>query len=568
MRALSVLLGLLCGACVLVPAAERRPALLLHGGAIRLAAEGPVVQALLVVDGRVVAGGTQVEMEARALALQAEAAPLDLARLDLAGATAVPGLIDAHGHLEGLGEALESVDLVGCTSLDELIARVAARAAEQPPGTWVLGRGWDQTLFPDRQFPAHGPLSARVPGHPVFLERVDGHAALVNARALELAGLRAGALPSVEGGRIVTDASGAPTGVLVDAATTLVFARIPAPDAATRERRVLRAQEALLAHGLVGMHDMGTAPATLEVLRRLARDGRLKLRVASYLWANEGLAPFGTLEIERAPEARLRVLGAKLMIDGALGSRGAALLAPYADEPDQRGLLQMGADAYAARLAEILEAGLQPATHAIGDEGNRLVLDAYAAALGADPVARAWFRPRLEHAQVVAPEDWARFDALGVIPSMQPTHATSDMRWAEARLGPQRIAGAYAWQRLPGPHAPLACGSDFPVESPSPLLGLYAARTRQDARGEPPGGWLPDQRLSGAEALAGFTSGAAHAAHEERLRGRLLPGYAADLSVLSVDPVTCEPRALLDARVLATIVDGELVHSTLVPLSD
>ncbi|HEX6885386.1 MAG TPA: amidohydrolase [Planctomycetota bacterium] len=563
MRALSVLLGLLCAACVSAAVPERRPALLLHGGAIRLAAEGPVVEALLVVDGRVVAGGTGPEMEARARALQAEPAQLALARLDLAGATAVPGLIDAHGHLEGLGEALESVDLVGCTSLDELCARVAERAAEQPRGTWVLGRGWDQTLFPGREFPAHPSLSARVPDHPVFLERVDGHAAFVNARALELAGLRSGALPSVEGGRIVTDAAGAPTGVLVDAATTLVSARIPAADAATRERRVLRAQEALLAHGLVGMHDMGTSAATLEVLRRLARDGRLKLRVASYLWANEGLASFGALALERAPEARLRVLGAKLMIDGALGSRGAALLAPYADEPDERGLLQMSADDYAARLAEALTAGLQPATHAIGDEGNRLVLQAYAEAFGGDPVARAWFRPRLEHAQVVAPEDWAQFDALGVIPSMQPTHATSDMRWAEARLGPKRLAGAYAWRRLPGPHAPLACGSDFPVESPSPLLGLYAARTRQDARGEPPGGWLPDQRLSGAEALAGFTSGAAHAAHEEERRGKLLPGFAADLTVLSVDPVTCEPRALLGARVLATIVDGELVHSAL-----
>jgi hypothetical protein len=555
-RSLAPLVALLAPACLASTAPERaRCATLLHGGAIYLAAEGPVVEALLLVGGDVEAAGTLREVEARAAQLDSE-----LARLDLRGGTAVPGLVDAHGHLEGLGEALENVDLVGCASLEELIERVAARAAERPSGTWVLGRGWDQTLFPGQDFPTHGALSARVPEHPVFLERVDGHAAFVNARALELAGLAAGALPRVEGGRIVTDGAGVPTGVLIDAATALVFARIPEPDAATRARRILLAQEALLAHGLVGVHDMGTVPATLAVLRSLVRAGALKLRVTSYLWANEGLAPFGALAPERDPRAKLRVVGAKLMIDGALGSRGAALLAPYRDAPAETGLLQMSAEAFAARLAEVVGAGLQPATHAIGDAGNRLVLDAYERRFGDDPRAQAWFRPRLEHAQVVAPADWPRFELLGVVPSMQPTHATSDMRWAETRLGSERIAGAYAWQRLPGPRAPLAAGSDFPVESPSPLLGLFAARTRQDARGQPPGGWLPDQCLSGPQALAGFTSGAAFAAHEETRRGKLLPGYAADLTVLSVDPVTCEPAALITARVLATIVDGEILY--------
>jgi predicted amidohydrolase YtcJ len=567
-RALPLVIALGLSACL----SSRPPWLgedyvLVSGGTIYPAPEAAPVEALLIEDGRVKALGTLAEVQAEADEIVARAAgfryPLEIERIDLAGGTAVPGLVDAHGHLEGLGEALENVDLVGCASIEELIERVAARAAQQPIGTWVLGRGWDQTLWPGVEFPLHDALSARVPDHPVYLERVDGHAAFVNALALERAGLLApdAAAQAPAGGRIVLDAAGRPSGVLVDAATALVASRIPPPDAAARERRVLAAQTALLAAGLTGMHDMGTAPETLAVLRALERDGRLKLRVASYVWANEGLAGFGRLSPERDLDAKLRVVGAKLMLDGALGSRGAALLAPYADAPDEQGLMQLTPEVFAQRLEEVVRAGLQPATHAIGDRANRVALDAYAHALGGRSGAR--LRPRVEHAQVVAPEDWERFEALGVIPSMQPTHATSDMRWAEARLGPERVAGAYAWRRLSGPRAPLACGSDFPVESPSPLAGLYAARTRQDAHGAPAGGWLPAQRLDGAAALAGFTTGAAFAAHEEERRGRLAPGCAADLTVLSVDPIRCPPEALLAARVLATVVDGELVFSAL-----
>lgn len=534
---------------------------IVSNGHIRIEAGSEPVEALLIEDGRVLAVGTTAEIEARAAALVQHAkdfyVELVPRRIDLGGGVAVPGLVDAHGHLESLGEALESVDLTGCTSLDELVERVAARAALQPPGSWVIGRGWDQTRFPGQEFPRHAALSARVAEHPVYLERVDGHAAFVNARALEVAHLT-GALPTIEGGRIVVDESGQATGVLVDAATGLVAVHIPPADHDTRVRRVLAAQQALLALGLVGMHDMGTAPETLAVLQELERDGKLKLRVASYLWANDGLAPYGRVRVVDDLDAKLRVIGAKLMVDGALGSRGAALLAPYSDAPAERGLMQMSSEVYAARLKEAVSAGLQPATHAIGDAGNRMVLDAYAA-LGK---SLAGLRPRIEHAQVVAESDWPRFEALGVIPSVQPTHATSDMRWAEARLGAERVRGAYAWRRLVGPHAPLALGSDFPVEHPNPLAGLYAARTRQDASGSPAGGWQAEQCLDGAAALAGFTAGAAYAAHEEERRGKLLPGYAADLSVLSVDPLACEPAALLSAKILATVVDGELVFAS------
>ena len=541
--------------------------LLVSGGTIYPSAEAEPVEALFVEDGRVVALGTAMEMEERARKtdklLEEWRVPQPVRRIDLGGGVAVPGLMDAHGHLEGLGETLESVDLVGCASVTELIERVAARAATVPAGTWIVGRGWDQTRWTPGEFPRHAALSARVPEHPVYLERIDGHAAFVNRAALDLAKLTGGVpLPPIEGGKVVLDERGEPTGVLVDAATTLVTSRIPPPDATTRKRRILAAQQALLACGLTAMHDMGTAPETLAVLRELAESGELKLRVASYLWANEGLAPFGDVEPERELDAKLRIVGAKLMVDGALGSRGAALLADYSDAPGERGLMQMSSEAFQARVEEVFAAGLQPAAHAIGDAGNRRVLEAYALAL-AKSTGLGDLRPRLEHAQVVAREDWARFAELGVIPSMQPTHATSDMRWAEQRLGMERAEGAYAWKKLPGPGAPLAFGSDFPVERPHPLEGLYAALTRQDKDGHPPGGWRADQCLDARAALAAFTSGAAYAAHEEERRGKLLVGYAADLSVFDVDPLRCEPQALLTAQATMTIVDGELVWPAL-----
>lgn len=541
--------------------------LLVTGGTIYPEAEAEPVEALFVEDGRVVALGTAQEMEARAAQvdrlLEEWHVPRTVRRIDLAGGVAVPGLVDAHGHLESLGETLESVDLVGCASVEELIERVAERAASVPAGTWIVGRGWDQTRWTPGEFPHHAALSARVPDHPVYLERVDGHAAFVNRAALSLARLTDGVpLPPIEGGKVVLDARGEPTGVLVDAAANLVYLRIPPPDAATRKRRILAAQQTLFACGLTGMHDMGTTPETLAVLRELAEDGELELRVASYLWANEGLARFGDVEPERDLDAKLRIVGGKLMVDGALGSRGAALLADYSDAPGERGLMQQSSEAFQARVDEVLAAGLQPAAHAIGDAGNRRVLETYALAL-AKSTQLADLRPRIEHAQVVAREDWARFRELGVIPSMQPTHATSDMRWAEARLGAERVEGAYAWKRLAGPATPLAFGSDFPVERPHPLEGLHAAITRQDRDGNPPGGWHPDQRLDARAALAAFTSGAAHAAHEETRRGKLLVGYAADLSVFDVDPLRCEPAALLGAQATMTVVDGELVWPTL-----
>jgi len=522
--------------------------------------EEPVGSLLVDPAGLVQGAGFELDPAARA----------DLERVgfrlvDLRGGTAIPGLQDAHGHVSGLGAALEEVDLVGSTSYAEVIERIAARAAREPAGTWITGRGWDQTRWPENAFPDHGALSRAVPDHPVLVRRVDGHAALANARALELAALLgAEPVPEIEGGRVLVDESGRVTGVLIDTAMGLVARHVPEGGREQLRRRILLAQDALLAQGLVCVHDMGIDPEEAELYAQLDARGELKLRLISYLYGNGGIAPEVARRFPRAedldPASKLRILGAKLMMDGALGSRGAALLAPYADAPREVGLLRMSAEDFARRVDAVVAAGLQPATHAIGDRANRIVLDVYAERLAADPSFAA-LRPRVEHAQIVSAADWSRFDDLGIVASMQPTHATSDMRWAEARVGPDRVRGAYAWRRLTADPRRLAFGSDFPVEHPSPLAGLYAARTRTDEDGSPSGGWLPDQRLDAREAVAAFTQGAAWAAREETSRGKLVEGFACDMTVLSVDPIRCSPAELLSAEVLFTVVDGEVVYA-------
>ena len=551
----SVLLLSGCGTCP--PAEPGPPETLFYNGHIYLGApEWKQVDALLVRDDRVVAAGTEEEVK--------HASKRQFVNhVDLDGGWAVPGLQDAHGHVEGYGASLENVDLRGVASFDEVVARVKSTAAKLTAGTWIQGRGWDQNLWPDKSFPNHAALSAAVPNHPVCLSRIDGHAVLVNQRALELAHLDGVAASEdiVPGGRMLLDGDHKPTGVFVDNGADLFAPVIPEPDDATLERRLLLAQEHLLALGITAVHDMGVGPKTLGAMERVREHGRLKMRLIEYL-SDAGDASEATWSAGRiASDARdlLSVVGVKLYADGALGSRGAALLEPYSDDPKNVGLLVTSTETLAARIAVAAKLGLQPAVHAIGDRANRGVLDAYEAQMKLDPNFAA-LRPRIEHAQVVAPADWPRFAALGVIPSMQPTHATSDMRWAVDRLGPERTKGAYAWRRLAPDLSTLAFGSDFPVEKPDPLEGVYAALTRQDANGWPDGGFTPDQKLDAREALAAFTLGAARAARQEDRRGRLAPGYCADMTVLDVDPLHCEPRALLGEHVRMTVVNGEIAY--------
>jgi predicted amidohydrolase YtcJ len=514
----------------------------------------PVVEALAWdATGRVLAVG-----DAKALLARYP----DAKRVDATGKTVIPGLIDAHGHVMGLGYALMRVDLVDARDKAEVIARLRAYEKQLPPNAWLLGSGWDQNDWPEKAFPTAADLDAAFPERPVWLERVDGHAGWANSAAL-----RAAAAKTVrplegdwqpDGGRIER-IEGKPSGVFVDAAMSLVHAVVPAPDTAYRQQALEQALQAAVRNGLTGVHDMGVSREDLALMVQFADEQRLPLRIDAY--ADGDGAALADL-CARGPYGhaggRLQMRGVKLYADGALGSRGAALLEDYSDDPGNRGLLVTEPGALEAAMRKAHGCGVQVATHAIGDRGNRLVLDAYQRVLGG--TAKTDHRWRIEHAQVVAPEEFPRFAELGVIASMQPTHATSDMPWAQDRLGPVRIGGAYAWQRMQANGVKLALGSDFPVESVDPRRGLHAAVTRQDAHGHPAGGWRAAERLSAAEALRGFTADAAWAAHDERDVGRLAPGFRADFVVLDEDPLAVPGEQLDDLHVRSTWVDGKPVY--------
>ncbi len=476
--------------------------------------------------------------------------------IDLAGKTVVPGLIDAHCHVAGLGSfGLGRIDLSGTRSSAALVAQVAEQVQKAKPGAWVLGGRWDHESWPDRRLPAHADLSAASPDNPVWLTRVDGHAGLANAAAMKLAGITPDT-PNPSGGEILRDAHGRPTGVFIDNAEELITRHIDQPN--DPAALILKAQEMCLAVGLTGVHDAGITPAEIEIYQKLVASGQLKLRVYAMVtgqYAAEYFAAHALLIGDR-----LTVRAAKAYADGALGSRGAWLLAPYADRPtDDHGQPYVGLavepELVRTLAADGLRRGYQVCTHAIGDRGNRETLDAYAAALRATPQADHRFR--IEHAQVLSLEDIPRFAELGVLPAMQPTHCTSDMRWAEARIGPDRAAGAYAWAKLRRTGVPIPGGSDFPVESPNPFLGIYAAVTRQNPAGQPPGGWHSEERMTREEALRSFTCDAAYAAFEENRKGSLRPGLLADFTVLDRDILTCDPAEIPATRVLQTVVGGE-----------
>ncbi|MDF1504205.1 amidohydrolase [Roseisolibacter sp. H3M3-2] len=479
--------------------------------------------------------------------------------VDLGGRTVIPGMVDAHGHLSGLGLGLRNVDLVGTTSYDDVIARVVARARTAPKGSWVVGRGWDQNDWGDTRFPTHEALSRALPDHPVYLERVDGHAALVNA-----AGMRAAAITrdtkDPEGGRLERTPSGDPTGVFVDRAQGLVERAIPN---ATRDelREALRAAtRELHRYGLVGVHSAGEGRATIELMEEMAQRGELDLR-ANIMIGDDSAALrhyFARGPRRALHDGRLWVSSVKLYADGALGSRGAALLEPYADDPNNSGLL-LSAPAHIQDVAtRALRAGFQVNTHAIGDRGNRVVLDAYEAAFKAVPVADHRFR--VEHAQILHHEDVPRFAALGVIPSMQASHQTSDMYWAGNRLGQGRLLGAYAWRALIDAGSIVPNGSDFPVELVNPLISFHASVARQDAKNWPSGGWYPEQRMTREEALKSMTLWPAYSGFQEGELGSLSTGKRADFVVLDRDIMRVPAEEILATRVLATWFGGRAVY--------
>ena len=475
--------------------------------------------------------------------------------VDVGSATIVPGLVDAHGHLYGLGLALDTVNLVDTKSYVEVVARTVERASAAPPGEWILGRGWDQNDWRTQEFPTADDLDVAIPDHPVWLRRIDGHAGLANSAAMAAAGITADT-KDPEGGKILRDANGKPTGVFIDEAMELIDRKVPAPTFAQRKARVLKAAQTIAANGLTGLHDAGADDETIRAVRELIDEKRFPIRVYTMLGDNAALLQkwFAQGPLINYGN-RLTVRSVKMYADGALGSRGAALLAPYADDPANSGLMIATPEHIADVSRRALAAGFQVNTHAIGDRGVRNVIDAYAAA-GVKPVKRF----RIEHLQVVAPDDFPRLKQYGIIASMQPTHATSDMYWAEARLGPERVKGAYAWRTVLESGARLALGSDFPVEQVNPWLGIHAAVTRQDTKGWPDEGWYPAQNLNLREAIRGFTQDAAYAAFEETARGAIEPGMAADFTIVDTNPYELELSQLDEVKVRMTVVGGEIVY--------
>jgi predicted amidohydrolase YtcJ len=472
----------------------------------------------------------------------------------LLDSTILPGLTDAHGHLYGLGLSLDVVSLTGTKSFDEVLARTKERAATTAAGQWIVGRGWDQNDWPVKEFPTAAALDAAIPDHPVFLRRVDGHAAVTNTAGLRAAGVTA-ATKDPEGGRIIRDANGNPTGTFVDAAMDLIEDHMPAPTAEQRKARVLAAANNIAANGLTEMHDAGIDAATIVAVKELIDEKRFPIRVYAMLGDNDELLRtwFASGPLNEYG-GHLTIRSVKLYADGALGSRGAALLEPYSDDPGNVGLMLAKPEHLLDVAKRGRAAGFQVNTHAIGDRGVRNVIDAYS---GAGVVANDRFR--VEHLQVIAPGDVPRLIDHGIIASMQPTHATSDMYWAEARLGPERVKGAYAWRTVLDAGGRLALGSDFPVEDVNPFFGIYAAVTRQDQAQWPAGGWYPSQRLTLAEAVRGFTKDAAYAAFEEKSRGTIEPGKLADLTIVEGDLLAMPAPELFKAKVRYTVVGGEVV---------
>ncbi len=559
--AASLAVGRTAGAGVKSFLTRGGPALLVMGGTIYTGAVNrPKVEAVLVLGGRVAYAGSLAGARSQVQLLES-AAGSSFRTLDLAGATAFPGFVDAHAHFVGIGLRELTLNLEGTASIAELKTRLAQFAREQPTGP-ITGRGWIETHWPEQRFPTRADVDAVVKDRPVYLERADGHAGVANSAALALGGVSA-ATADPNGGQVLRGADGKPTGMLIDRAQDLVTARLPQPDTTMKREALRRANRLYLQRGWTGLHNMSAAAEDVVLATALAAEGELKLRSEHYL------DPAGADEVlARGPYAdatgRVRVRGLKLYADGALGSRGAALLAPYQDAAKSSGLLQMAKDEAQRWMKRAQQVNAQVAMHAIGDRGNRLVLDWYQELLAGDGTspakaagaARRW---RIEHAQVISPQDIPRFAQLGVIASMQPSHAIGDLYFAGARLGDLRLKGAYAWRSLLDAGATICAGSDAPVEKGDPLIEFYAAVYRHSLEGFAGPSWGLDQVVTRAEALRMLTWAPAYACGREQELGSLELGKRADLSVFSKDLMTVAPAEILQAKAVMTVVDGEVV---------
>ena len=472
------------------------------------------------------------------------------------GKTLLPGLVDGHGHVLGLGQNLSQVDLRTSSSEAQAVAKVAAFAKTQPQAQWILGRGWNQVLWPTQQFPGLSLLDEAINDKPVWLTRVDGHAGWANSKALQLAGISKDSIDP-PGGQIVRDAAGNPTGVLIDNAMLLLEKQIPQQNEAERQAALKAAFNHLLSLGITSTHDAGVDAANLASYQQLQQQQQIPLRIYAMLAATDPQLPAwlkaGPID---DPMDILDVRSVKIYGDGALGSRGAALIDAYSDKAGEKGLLVTQPDALTELMKMTIQAGFQANVHAIGDYANKLALDRFEILTNADQ--RKQGRHRIEHAQIVAPKDIPRFASLGILPSMQPTHATSDKNMAGARLGVARLRGAYAWRSFVDQGSRIVGGSDYPVELANPFFGLHAAVTRQDQQNQPAGGWLPEQKLDLTEALRAFTVDAAFGAYQDEAMGSLLPGMWADFILVDRDIGTLPAEQLWQTQVLQSWVGGNL----------
>lgn len=497
-------------------------------------------------DGRVIATGDNGLL----------AGSPDDKRIDGGGLTVLPGLIDAHAHVMGLGQLRTNLDLTGTLSVEDAAMRIGTFAKDHSSKRWILGRGWNQVLWPVKEFPTAAQIDAVVSDRPVWLRRIDGHAGWANTAAMKIAGIENDTADPI-GGKIIRDDNGQATGVFIDKAMGLIEKHQPALNKDEYRAALLSAIEALVAEGVTGVHDAGIDLMNAEVYLSMADNDELDMRIyAMVAGANEVLDAIGRPIYEYGND-RLEIACVKLVSDGALGSRGAAMIEPYSDDAENRGLPFWTQDELDGFVMKANGLGFQVGIHAIGDLGNRMALDAFEKAQQGKPSP---LRNRVEHAQIIQLVDVPRFAKLGVIASMQTTHATSDKNMAEDRVGPDRILGGYAWRRLLDSGAVIANGSDFPVELSNPFHGLYAAVTRQGRDGEPPAGWYPDQALTRAEALHSYTLAAAYAARQEERLGSLEPGKWADFILIDRNYFAIPASEIDDIEVVQTWVGGNKVY--------
>ncbi|MGY8782122.1 MAG: amidohydrolase [Fidelibacterota bacterium] len=476
-------------------------------------------------------------------------------RIDLKGGWVYPGFIDSHMHLTGLGWSLESVDLVGTTSKLDALKKIKEGIKNTPKGTWVLGRGWDQNDWSKSEYPKATDLDLISMDHPMIFRRIDGHAAWTNTLAMKLANISENTV-DVNGGIIIRDDIGYPTGIFIDNALDLIESQIPEKTEQDIYRQIIKAQTMLNKFGITSIHDAGTSKKEIKILKKMIKNEELSIRV--YTMLNNNPKDYDSF-LESGPEIEnpfIKVQSIKIYLDGALGSRGAALLEPYSDSPSENGLLIIKPSEHKSLVKKFSKSGFQVNTHGIGDRAIRIILDNY------EEVANTKIRNRIEHSQIVHPDDVPRFKELNVIPAMQSTHCTSDMPWVEERIGLERMHEAYPWKSFIKLNIPVPGGSDAPIESPNPIEGIYASVTRKDKNGLPEKGWYSEQKMTLKEAIKSYTEWGAYASYEEKIKGKIKENFYADFTVLDQELKSTNLEMILDARVLFTILNGKIVYQS------